>query len=79
MRLEAVFGKGAVFANVRIPEAKGKDIGEIDTLVLFADRAIVVQAKSKRLTIDARKGNDNLIRNDFKKQVFRTYDQDSKC
>jgi hypothetical protein len=39
-RLESIFGKRAVFPNVRIPEAKGKDAGEIDVLVLFADRAI---------------------------------------
>ncbi|HWR36828.1 MAG TPA: SEC-C metal-binding domain-containing protein [Clostridia bacterium] len=78
-RLESVLGKGAVFSNVRIPEAKGKDAGEIDTLVLFADRAIVVQAKAKRLTLEARKGNDNLIRDDFKKSVQDSYDQAFAC
>jgi hypothetical protein len=79
VRLESVFGKRAVFPNVRIPEAKGKDAGEIDALVLFADRAIVVQAKSKRLTLEARKGNDNLIRDDFKKSVQDSYDQAVEC
>jgi hypothetical protein len=79
LRLESVFGKRAVFPNVRIPEAKGKDVGEIDVLVLFADRAIVVQAKSKRLTLEARKGNNNLIRDDFKKSVQDSYDQALEC
>jgi hypothetical protein len=78
-RLEAVFGERAVFSNVRIPEAKGKDAGEIDTLVLFGNRAIVVQAKSKRLTLEARKGNDSLIRDDFKKSVQDSYDQALTC
>lgn len=78
-RLQSVFGKGAVFSNVRIPEAKGKDAGEIDTLVLFGDRAIVVQAKSKRLTLEARKGNENLIRDDFKKSVQDSYGQALAC
>jgi hypothetical protein len=78
-RLRKVFGKGAVFSNVRVCRAKGKDAGEIDTLVLFGDRAVVVQAKSKRLTLEARKGNDNLIRNDFKKSVQDSYDQAIKC
>lgn len=78
-RLESVFGKRAVFPNVRIPKAKGKDAGEIDVLVLFADRAIVVQAKSKRLTLEARKGNDNLIREDFKKSVQDSYEQALEC
>ncbi len=79
LRLESIFGKGAAFPNVRIPEAKGKDAGEIDALVLFADRAIVVQAKSKRLTLEARKGNDNSIRDDFKKSVQDSYDQALEC
>jgi len=78
-RLESVFGKRAVFSNVRIPGAKGKDAGEIDTLVLFGNRAIVVQAKSKRLTLEARKGNDNLIRDDFKKSVQDSYGQALAC
>jgi hypothetical protein len=78
-RLESVFGKQAVFSNVRIPGTKGKDICEIDALVLFGDRAIVVQAKSKRLTLEARKGNDNLIRSDFKESVQDSYNQALVC
>ena len=78
-RLEAVFGKRAVFPNAKIPGAKGKDAGEIDVLVLFGDRAIVVQAKSKRLTLEARKGNDSLIRNDFKQSVQDSYEQALGC
>ncbi len=78
-RLRAIFGKEAVFSNIRVSKAKGKDAGEIDALVLFGDRAIVVQAKSKRLTMEARKGNDNLIRNDFKKSVQDSYDQALGC
>jgi hypothetical protein len=78
-RLRAIFGKKAVFPNTRVCKAKGKDEGEIDTLVLFGDRAIIVQAKSKRLTLEARKGNDNLIRNDFKKSVQDSYDQALGC
>ncbi|WP_109486553.1 SEC-C metal-binding domain-containing protein [Occallatibacter savannae] len=76
-RLQTVFGQKSVFSNVRFPNVKGKD--EIDTLVLFGNRAIVVQAKSKRLTLEARKGNDNLIRNDFKKSVQDSYDQAAAC
>jgi hypothetical protein len=78
-RLESVFGKQVVFPNVRIPQTKAKDIGEIDVLVVFGDRAIVVQAKSKRLTIEARKGNDNVIRDDFRKSVQNSYDQAIEC
>jgi hypothetical protein len=68
-RLALVFGTENVYANVDIYEAKGKRLGEIDVLVAFGDRAIVLQAKSKRLTLEARKGNDQAIKDDFKKSV----------
>jgi hypothetical protein len=55
-RLELVFGKERVYTNVDIFESKAKKVGEIDVLVLFGDRAVIVQAKSKRLTLESRKG-----------------------
>ncbi len=78
-RLEAVFGKARVHTNVDILQSKGSKVGEIDILVLFGDRAIVVQAKSKRLTLEARRGNDGQIRDDFKKSVQDAYDQGLLC
>lgn len=78
-RLMQVFGKGRVFANVDIVATKSTKIGEVDVLVIFGDRAIVVQAKSKRLTLAARKGNDQAIRDDFKKSVQDAYDQAVLC
>jgi len=54
-------------------------VGEIDVLVIFANRAIVLQAKSKKLTIAARKGNDNSLRDDFKKAVQGAYEQAFSC
>ena len=68
-RLEAVFGKRRVFSNIYIVDSKGNRAGEIDVLVVFADRAIVLQAKSKRLTLEARKGNDSCLKEDFKKSM----------
>jgi hypothetical protein len=78
-RLERVFGKGHVYQNVDIWESKSKKLGEIVTLVLFANRAIVVQAKSKKLTISARKGNDLQLHGDFKGAVQDAYDQANLC
>lgn len=46
---------------------------------MFADRAIILQAKSKKLTIAARKGNDNLLRDDFKKAIQDANDQAFLC
>src|SRR5690606_23939725 len=54
-RLGLVFGRERVYANVDIWETKATKAGEIDVLVVWGDRAIVVQAKSKRLTLEARK------------------------
>src|ERR1700687_4885170 len=77
-RLELVFGKEKVHSNVDIYEGKNRS-GEIDVLVLFGDRAIVLQAKSKRLTLEARKGNDGQIKEDFQKSVQDSYDQAYDC
>lgn len=77
-RLAAVFGKGNVHCGVNVMR-KGARVSEIDVLVLFADRAIVVQCKSKKLTLEARKGNDLQLRDDFKKAVQDAYDQAQLC
>jgi predicted AAA+ superfamily ATPase len=67
-RLRLVFGPDSVFPNVDL--YRGKDrIGEIDVLVVWGYRAVVVQSKSKRLTLEARKGNDQVIRADFQMSV----------
>ncbi|MBB5349258.1 hypothetical protein HNQ81_003010 [Desulfoprunum benzoelyticum] len=78
-RLSHVFGDKDVFANVDIYESKGKRIGEIDVLVIFGNQAILLQAKSKKLTLEARKGNDLQIKDDFKKSVQDAYDQGLIC
>lgn len=77
-RLKQVFGTNHVFQNVDI--YKGKDRAcEADVLVVYGDRAIVVQAKSKRLTIEARKGNDLQLKDDFKKAIHDAYVQGLLC
>jgi SEC-C motif/Nuclease-related domain len=77
-RLSAVFGSDKVYRSVTII-SKGSRVSEIDVLVLFADRAIVIQCKSKKLTLEARKGNDLQLRDDFKKSVHDAYDQAHLC
>jgi len=78
-RLVRVFGAENVYRNVDIWKSKGAKLGEIDVLVLFGDRAIVVQAKSKRLTLAARKGNDLQLKADFKGAVQDACDQALDC
>jgi len=74
-RFERVFGNTRVFQGVKVFESKGKERTDIDVLALFGNRAIVVQAKSKKLTLEARKGNDGQIKTDFRKAVQEAYDQ----
>ncbi len=79
-RLKSVFGDNKVFQGVNILDKNGKTVvGEIDVLVLFANRAIVVQAKSKKLTVASRKGDDQQLRSDFKKAIQDAYDQAFLC
>lgn len=73
-RLEAVFGPGRVYRGVYLEKRKGERI-EIDVLAVFADRAVVIEVKSKRLTLEARRGNDLQIRRDFQDGVQAAYDQ----
>jgi hypothetical protein len=77
-RLVSVFGAERVFINVDIYDVKRR-ITEADVLVVYGSRALVVQAKSKRLTIESRKGNDLQLKDDFKKAIQSAYDQAVLC
>jgi hypothetical protein len=77
-RLSRVFGPQQVFRNVDVYQGRDR-VAEADVLVLYGDRAIVLQAKSKRLTIEARKGNDLQLKDDFKKAIQEAYDQAFLC
>jgi hypothetical protein len=77
--LARVFGIEHTHGNVLIQENAATTAGEIDNLVLFGNRAIVVQAKSKRLTMEARKGNDGAIQKDFSAGITDAYQQALLC
>ncbi len=78
-RLVLTFGKDNVWRNVNLYRAKGDRIGEIDVLVVFGGRAIVVQCKSKRLTLEARRGNDLALGKDFHGAFQHNYNQAQLC
>lgn len=78
-RLKKVFGDNRVFTNIDIYQNKRNRVGEIDVLVIFGSRAIILQAKSKKLTIESRKGNDNVLQSDFKKAIQDAYNQAFAC
>ena len=78
-RLKGVFGPDSVFRGVKVIGKSGKDLTDIDILVKYGNRAIVVQAKSKRLTLKARSGDDGQIRSDFQQAIQHAYDQGHKA
>lgn len=78
-RLSLVFGNEHVYLNVDVFETKATKVSDIDVLVVWGNRIVIVQAKSKRLTLESRKGNDQIIRDDFKKAVQVAYDQGVAC
>lgn len=78
-RLKLVFGERRVFKNIKILSNNNSVVGEFDVLVIFGNRAIVLQAKSKKLTINARQGNVQAIKTDFKLAVQEAYDQAYDC
>lgn len=78
-RLAGVFGKAAVYSNVLLPAGRKARHGEIDVLVVFGDHAIVVQNKSKRLTMASRQGDDTKLREDFKQAIQDACDQARVC
>lgn len=77
-RLAAVFGATSVHTNVNLIDGK-KIIGEADVLVIFGDRIIIVQAKAKKLTLAARKGNDGQLKLDFAAAIQKASDQAWEC
>ncbi|EIS1038712.1 zinc chelation protein SecC, partial [Salmonella enterica] len=78
-KMLGVFGKENVFKNVFIVNNRNETLGEIDVLVSFSDAVIIYQAKSKKLTIEARKGNNNAIQKDFQGAIQDAYEQGVSC
>lgn len=77
-KLKPIFGEENVHKNVKIKNGK-RSAGEIDILVLYANKAIIVQAKSKSLTTDSRKGDAASLEQDFEKSIQAAYAQGVSC
>ena len=77
-RLAKVFGEEKVFTNIDLFRGNNKAC-EIDVLVVFGKMALIIQAKSKKLTIAARKGNSQQIEKDFQAAVEEAYEQALTC
>ena len=77
--LRSVFGAQHVYENVDIKRNAGDPQGEIDVLVVYGEFAIVVQAKSKRVTLKARAGDTCALKTDFKGAIQDPYQQALEC
>lgn len=76
--LRRVFGSQSVYRGVRVSQGK-RNLCEIDVLALGGNKAVVVQAKSKRLTEVSKRGDVENIKQDFQEAVQDAYNQGLLC
>jgi hypothetical protein len=76
--LGTVFGAFNFYTNLHFTD-HNKEEGEIDLLFEFDNKLILVECKSKSLTLPARQGNLSQISKDFSDAVQRAYDQNKKA
>ena len=69
------FGEDSVFTNAIIRRDKAHIAAEADVLVVYGEFLLVIQAKSKRLTLSARSGDKEKIEQDFQSAIQAAYDQ----
>jgi hypothetical protein len=78
-KLVSVFGKENVYLNIDIFKNASEKVGEIDILAKFGSKYLIVQAKSKGMTLSSRKGQVELVKDDFTKAFQKAYDQAIDC
>ncbi|ETD90457.1 NERD domain-containing protein [Rhodobacter capsulatus] len=77
--LRSVFGPENVHENVTLYNGTKDKAGEIDILVTYGEFVLVVQAKSKRITMQARAGDKAALRRDFRDAIQAPYGQALTC
>lgn len=73
-----IFNDEEVFHNIEILSGKN-NVSEIDNLVIYEGTAIIIQVKSKRITLDSRQGNIKRIEDDYQKAIKEAFSQAKKC
>ena len=76
--LKEALGKHRVFRGVKVSKGK-KDTSDIDVLALAGNKAVIIQAKSKKLTEVSRMGDLESLKRDFEEAVQEAYDQGLVC
>ena len=72
--LAQVFGESNVYRGVKIRKGKD-DVTDIDVLAVEGSKAVIVQAKSKKLTEESRRGEGKKLKSDFQAAVQDAYNQ----
>jgi hypothetical protein len=75
----SVFGAKNVHENVTIHNGSKDIAGEVDVLVLYGEFVVVMQAKSKRVTLKARAGDTEALKADFEGAIQSPYRQAMEC
>lgn len=73
--LSKVFGEENTFKSVLVTTKKGEPDTDIDVLCVLGNKAICVQVKSKKITMNAKRGVFEQLKKDFKGAVQDAYDQ----
>lgn len=77
--LRSVFGANNVHENVVIRGNSKNDAGEIDILIVYGEFVLIVQAKSKRVSLKARASDMEALQNDFEGAIQAPYRQALRC
>ena len=72
--LTRVFGEENVRRGVKIRN-RNQDVTDIDVLAVAGNKAVIVQAKSKKLTMASRRGDGESLKGDFQEAVQDAYEQ----
>ena len=72
--LGPVFGTARIHRGVKVKKGN-TDITDLDTLAFSGNKALIVQCKSKKLTLTARAGDGHMLRKDFMQAVQDAYSQ----
>src|SRR3984893_12473501 len=75
----SVSGAKNVYENVTIRDGSKNIAGEVDVLVVYGEFVLVVQAKSKRVTLKARAGDTEALKADFEGAIQSPYRQALEC
>ena len=72
--LASVFGAERVFQGVKIKKGRN-EVTDIDVLAISGNKAIIAQCKSKKLTIEAKRGDGKILSRDFSLAVQEAFGQ----